>query len=138
LICLGFLSLARGISNPRRRVRGISLIFLLTIMTSIQTAELYAKPRLQHMIRAWFQDGSRDASTIITDFLLEHKQPAERFVIYPQLSLRWKPNKPKDNREEVPDIGIGNFTLQTPGFKNRALRARAFDGIRRYCAQTSS
>ena len=96
-------------------------------MTSIQTAELYAKPRLQHMIRAWSQDGSINASAIITDFLLEHKQPAQRF------SLFWKPNKPKepkDNRKGVPEIGVDNFTLQTPGFKLQVQDAPAHDILR--------
>jgi hypothetical protein len=40
-------------------------------------------------------------------------------VLYPQLSLRWKPDDPKDTLAEIPDIGIGNFSLQAPCFKMR-------------------
>ncbi|KAF8523319.1 hypothetical protein BU17DRAFT_74982 [Hysterangium stoloniferum] len=48
---------------------------------------------------------------VFTEFLTAHKDPQERFVIYPQLSLKWKPDDPQDKRSEVPDVGIGNFTL---------------------------
>jgi hypothetical protein len=90
-------------------------------MTSIQTADLDAEPRLKHMMHASFRDGSREDVTyaIITEFLLQHKHPADRFVLYPQLSLRWKPEDLRDTRAEVPDIGVGNFTLQAPCFKMR-------------------
>jgi len=90
-------------------------------MTSNQPAELQAEPRLRHLIHASFRGTSREDVTyaVITEFLLQHKDPAERFVLYPQLSLRWKPENPKDTREEVPDIGVGNFTLQVPCFKLR-------------------
>ena len=85
------------------------------------TAHLHAEPRLKHMIHASFQGILREDVTyaVITEFLLEHKRPAERFVLYPQLSLRWKPEDPRDTRAEVPDIGVGNFTLLTPHFKMR-------------------
>jgi hypothetical protein len=90
-------------------------------MTSILTANLHTQPRLMHMIHASFRGGSREDVTyaVIIEFLLEHKCPADRFVLYPQLSLRWKPEDPRDTRAEVPDIGIGNFTLQGPHFKMR-------------------
>jgi len=48
---------------------------------------------------------------VFTQFLTAHKDPQERFVIYPQLSLKWKPDDPQDKRSEVPDVGVGNFTL---------------------------
>ncbi|KAF8337670.1 hypothetical protein F5887DRAFT_1063046 [Amanita rubescens] len=58
---------------------------------------------------------------VFTEFLTAHKNPQERFVIYPQLSLKWKPDDPQDKRSEVPDVGIGNFTLPstTPPFMLR-------------------
>ena len=56
---------------------------------------------------------------VITEFISEHKLPPDRFVIYPQISLRWKPDKPRDDRVEVPDFGIGNFTHQSPIFRVR-------------------
>jgi hypothetical protein len=90
-------------------------------MTTIQAANLHAESRLQHMMHASFRGGSREDVTyaVITEFLLQYKHPVERFVLYPQLSLRWKPKDPKDTRAEVPDIGVGNFSLQAPCFKMR-------------------
>ena len=103
----------------------LSFVFLLAVMTSIQVADLHADSWLQHMIHASFQDGpgSREDVTyaVITEFLLQYKDPVEHCVLYPQLSLRWKPDDPKDTRTEIPDIGVGNFSLQAPGpcFKMR-------------------
>jgi len=84
-------------------------------------AELHAESRLRHLLHASFRGQSREDVTyaVITEFLLQYKHPAERFVLYPQLSLRWKPRLPKDTREEIPDIGVGNFALGTPCFKMR-------------------
>ena len=57
---------------------------------------------------------------VISEFLGECKVPRERFLIYPQLALPWKPNEPEDRREEIPDFAIGNFDLATaPHFKIR-------------------
>ena len=51
---------------------------------------------------------------VITEFLLQY--PVERFVLrlYPQLSLSWKLNEPKEPRLEIPDIGVlsANVMLQ--------------------------
>jgi hypothetical protein len=92
-------------------------------MTSTQTstAELHVEPRLQHKIYAAFSNNSKEDITygIIIDFLLEHRQSAGRFSIYPQLGFPWKPDNPKDRRREVPDIVVGNLTLDTPGLKMR-------------------
>jgi hypothetical protein len=73
------------------------------------------------MMHASFRDGSREDVTyaVITELLLQYKHPVERFVLYPQLSLRWKPDDLKDTRAEIPDIGVGNFSLQAPCFKMR-------------------
>lgn len=48
---------------------------------------------------------------VFTEFLMAHKDLQEHFVIYPQLSLKWKLDDPQDKRSEVPDVGVGNFTL---------------------------
>jgi len=58
---------------------------------------------------------------VFTEFLIEHKNPGDRFIIYPQLSLKWKPQDERDRRAEVPDVGVGNFTLPgtNPPFKLR-------------------
>lgn len=88
-------------------------------MTPIQLAELHNELQLQHLIHVLLWDGSRDNVTyaIIVKFLLQHKYPIEHFVLYPQLSLRWKPEIQKDTQAEVPDVGVSNFTLQAPYFK---------------------
>ena len=55
---------------------------------------------------------------VITEFLGELKAPRERFVIYPQLALPWKPDDAKDKRKEIPDFAIGNFDFaNAPHFK---------------------
>lgn len=85
-------------------------------MTSNPPAELHAESRLRHLIHASFGGQSKEDVTyaVIREFLLQHKVPPGRFVLYPQLSLRRKPEIQKDDREEIPDFGVGNFTLQMP------------------------
>jgi hypothetical protein len=58
---------------------------------------------------------------VFTECLTHLKDPQERFVIYPQLSLKWKPYAGDDKRAEVPDVGVGNFTHPgaSPTFKLR-------------------
>lgn len=61
------------------------------------------------------RDGSLPAEHtvygIFTDFLTPFKANyPERFTIYPQMSLKWKPQIISDRRAEVPDVGIGNLT----------------------------
>jgi hypothetical protein len=56
---------------------------------------------------------------VISEFISEHKNPPDRFVIYPQISLLWKPHILNDTRAEVPDFALGNFTHQAPYFKLR-------------------
>lgn len=48
---------------------------------------------------------------VFTEFLTVHKDLQEHFVIYPQLSLKWKLDDPQDKWSEVPDVSVGNFTL---------------------------
>ncbi|KAN0141512.1 hypothetical protein V8E53_000757 [Lactarius tabidus] len=58
---------------------------------------------------------------IITHFLVLHQKPSHRFTIYPQMTLKWKPTDQSDQRAEIPDIGLGTFTLpgSSPLFKLR-------------------
>lgn len=58
---------------------------------------------------------------VFMECLARLKDPQERFVIYPQLSLKWKPSAEDDKRAEVPDVGVGNFNLPgaSPAFKLR-------------------
>ncbi len=53
---------------------------------------------------------------VISEFLMEHKVPRNRFVIYPQLALPWKPGENADRRREVTDFGVGNLTLNGPPY----------------------
>ena len=57
---------------------------------------------------------------VFTDFVYRHKTPL-RFTVYPQMHLKWKLDEETDRRCEVPDLGLGNFTLPgvTPRFKLR-------------------
>ena len=47
---------------------------------------------------------------VVCEFLSVHKNPPYRFVLYPQMSLKWKPEDPPDKRQEVTDFGVVNFT----------------------------
>jgi hypothetical protein len=85
-------------------------------------AVLNTSPYLKYILHASLKPNAPREDVIyavISEFISEHKIPSDRFVIYPQISLRWKPDKPKDDREEVPDFGICNFTHQSPFFKIR-------------------
>jgi hypothetical protein len=85
-------------------------------------ADLMTTPYLKYILHASVRPHAPTEDItypIISEFLLEHKDPQDRFVIYPQLSLRWKPDSMQDNRAEVPDFGLGNFSLQEPYFKLR-------------------
>lgn len=52
---------------------------------------------------------------VICEFLMEHKVPKDRYVIYSQLALPWKPEN-QDRRREVTDFGVGNLTLNGPPY----------------------
>lgn len=49
---------------------------------------------------------------------MKHKNPYERFIIYPQLLLKWSPGR-HDRRAEIHDVGVGNITVpgHNPPFK---------------------
>lgn len=47
---------------------------------------------------------------VLIEFLVRHKNPPCRFVLYPQMSLKWKPNNPQDTRQEITDLGLVMFT----------------------------
>jgi hypothetical protein len=55
-----------------------------------------------------------DTYGLITEALILHKKPMDRFVIFPQLSIPWNPSKTKDRRSALPDFGIGNFYDDPP------------------------
>ena len=47
---------------------------------------------------------------VLVEFLVLHKNPPFRFIIYPQMSLKWQPSIPQDTREEIADLGLVIFT----------------------------
>lgn len=47
---------------------------------------------------------------VLVEFLLRHKRPPFRFILYPQMSLKWKPKEPRDSRQEITDLGLVIFT----------------------------
>ena len=72
---------------------------------------------------------------VFTEFVMSHKIPLSRFVLSPQLSLKWKPEGDEDlevlhtdQRAEIPDFGIGHYTL--PG-SNPPLKLRCGVEIKR-------
>lgn len=83
---------------------------------------LMAQPHLKYMLHASVH-GEKPMEDItypmISEFIYLHKTPFDRFVIDPQISLRWKPMQLKDTQAEVADFALGNFTLDPPHFKIR-------------------
>ena len=53
----------------------------------------------------------------VVEFMLRHKNPPCRFILYPQMSLKWKPNNPLDTRQEITDLSLVIFTQN--GYKIR-------------------
>jgi hypothetical protein len=51
---------------------------------------------------------------VITEFLLVHKSPSHRFTLYSQMTLRWNPDRVRDFRSEIPDVGLVNFRRNHP------------------------
>ena len=48
---------------------------------------------------------------IFNHFSNAHQNPPHRFITYPQMTLQWNPTSQNDQRSEVPDFGLINFTL---------------------------
>jgi hypothetical protein len=87
-------------------------------------ATLDTKPYLKYILHASLrQHAPREDITyaVLSEFISEHKSPPDRFVIYPQISLRWKPDNPRDTRSEVPDFGLGNFILRVGAEAKRSV-----------------
>ena len=86
-------------------------------------AVLQATPYLKYIIHTSFKPESTPEDImypVITEFLGEYKVPRERFLIYPQLALPWKPDQLEDRCQEIPDFATGNFDFaNAPHFKIR-------------------
>jgi hypothetical protein len=85
-------------------------------------AEIDTHPYLKYILYASLEPAAPKENIIyavICEFLLQHKIPSDRFVLYPQISLPWKPGNQQDRRAEVPDFCLGHFMLQAPYFKLR-------------------
>ena len=54
---------------------------------------------------------------VLVEFLVRHKNPPYRFILYPQMSLKWKPGVVEDPRHEITDLGLVIFTRN--GYKLR-------------------
>ncbi|KAF7760402.1 hypothetical protein Agabi119p4_11078 [Agaricus bisporus var. burnettii] len=50
-----------------------------------------------------------DAYGVITEAFILHKIPRNRYTIFPQLFLPWKPDEPLDTRGSLPDFGLGRY-----------------------------
>ncbi|KIJ46953.1 hypothetical protein M422DRAFT_226590 [Sphaerobolus stellatus SS14] len=55
-----------------------------------------------------------DSYGVITEAFILHKQPQERFTLFPQLFLPWNPNDPNDARGCLPDLGLGRYYDSVP------------------------
>lgn len=85
----------------------------MAILETTQHLETVLRASVQHPspIEAW-------TYPVISEFLLEHKVPNNRFVLYPQISLRWRPGR-RDRRAEVPDFALVDVGLRAPNCKVR-------------------
>ena len=54
-----------------------------------------------------------DAYGVITEAFFLHKKPRNRYTLFPQLYIPWKPSMP-DPRGILPDFGIGRYYEQPP------------------------
>jgi len=55
-----------------------------------------------------------DAYGVITEAFIYHKNPYDRFTIFPQLYLRWKPTDPSDRRGSIPNFVLGQYINAWP------------------------
>jgi hypothetical protein len=55
-----------------------------------------------------------DAYGVITEAFILHKKPIDRYTIFPQLFLSWKPGTSSDKRGALPDFGIGRYYDTSP------------------------
>jgi len=56
-----------------------------------------------------------DASAIIMEAFIFHKQPRERYIIFPQRYLQWKPDEPKNRRgASMPDYVLSRVIDRRP------------------------
>ncbi|EKM74761.1 hypothetical protein AGABI1DRAFT_47413, partial [Agaricus bisporus var. burnettii JB137-S8] len=54
---------------------------------------------------------------VITEALILHKTPRNRYTIFPQLFIPWKPklpNQPLDTRGSLPDFALGCYYINAP------------------------
>lgn len=55
-----------------------------------------------------------DAYGVITEAFVLHKQPRNRYTIFPQLRFPWNPEDPLDKRASRPDFAIGRYHVDHP------------------------
>lgn len=55
-----------------------------------------------------------DAYGLITEAFILHKQPRDRYIIFPQLFIPWNPKKTTDTRGDIPDFGLGRYSEIPP------------------------
>jgi hypothetical protein len=71
-----------------------------------------------------------DAYGVITEAFILHKQPRNRYTIFPQLFIPWNPTKAVDKRGSLPDFGLGRYFPDPPHVRLQGgvevKKARAF------------
>lgn len=50
-----------------------------------------------------------NACGVITEAFILQKKPMDRYTIFPQLFLSWRPDNPSDKQGALPDFGIGRY-----------------------------
>jgi len=86
--------------------RRTSLLLALTLMTS-QSDRAYLLQMAQNSVLG--TPTEFDTYGIITEAFILHKQPRDRYTIFPQLFIPWKPAAVADSRGSLPDFGLGRY-----------------------------
>ncbi|KAK2467348.1 hypothetical protein APHAL10511_000583 [Amanita phalloides] len=55
-----------------------------------------------------------DIYGVLTEAFIFHKRPYDRYTIFPQFYLHWKPNNPTDRRGSIPDFVLGHYIERAP------------------------
>src|SRR4051794_13275506 len=95
---------------------------------------------LQHLVECSVEDHSalEDITyPVITEFLLAHKNPPHRFVLYSQMTLRWNPDRVYDYRSEVPDIGLVNFRRNRPFIYRLGVKSKRMTSMMMHLPSTN-
>ena len=66
----------------------------------------------------------------VTEALILHKQPQDRYALFPQMYLPWNPSNSEDLRGSIPDFVIGRYSDSFPHVRLQLIRGTVFQAKR--------